>query len=122
MNETKMRERILFDAIFRFLEGLKLSADKNIEVIDSGDGERMCECGFSLRTIGNPLDLAMLRNYYRGHSEALELILEYLGVCITKKFDVSLIPKADRDLRVVVDNTKPRANGAENLLVTTKGA
>jgi hypothetical protein len=112
MKEAMKQERIMFDDIYRTLQGDKKFNALKIDAIDSGDLERMIGMDIDMYYTRHPMDLWALRNYYRGRVEECESFIRFMDVCIAKQFGVSVISQASRELKLAVDNTKPRVNGA----------
>jgi hypothetical protein len=114
MSDKISQMQKMFDDIYETTQSDKHFHELILDAIDSGDPVKMRGMCTDPIEVRDPMDLALRREYWRGHVEANAAMLLYLEVCITNLFGVRIIPKSVRDLRVVVDNTKqePRASEA----------
>lgn len=113
LDETNQAQN-LFDEISDRIEGMMGDGRRYVSAIHSGDPSLMAPCGFD--PMRDPMDLAMQRKYWSGFADAYEIILMWLRFCIAKEYGLRNFLLPERDLRVVVDNTKqkPREDGASS--------
>jgi hypothetical protein len=118
MNEARILAQKMYDLLYGTLRAGAEDCAKNISAIDSGDKDQIRECGIDTYYLRHPVDFALERKYWSGQLYVLKLLLETGLPHTALEFGLRPIPSESppalrRDLKLVVNNTKPRANGAQ---------